>query len=61
MNWKRYLEYGHDEYAKNFDDLWESGPFDVQDHAEDPPERSWSSSPASAGARSSLGTRPSGG
>eukprot|EP00969_Alexandrium_andersonii_P333306 14730372-Alexandrium_andersonii.AAC.1 len=38
MNWKQYLGFGHDEYSKHFDYLWQSGPFDVQDHAEDPPK-----------------------
>eukprot|EP00969_Alexandrium_andersonii_P219633 9699832-Alexandrium_andersonii.AAC.1 len=37
MDWKQYSEYGHDEYSKNFDYLWQSGPFDTQDHVEDPP------------------------
>eukprot|EP00969_Alexandrium_andersonii_P255403 11289796-Alexandrium_andersonii.AAC.1 len=35
---KQYLEFGHDEYSKNFDPLWQSGAFDIQTNTEDPPE-----------------------
>eukprot|EP00969_Alexandrium_andersonii_P292900 12945070-Alexandrium_andersonii.AAC.1 len=39
MDWKQYLEFGHDEYSKNFDPLWQSGAFDIQSRPEDPPEQ----------------------
>eukprot|EP00969_Alexandrium_andersonii_P295192 13049239-Alexandrium_andersonii.AAC.1 len=38
MDWRMYLEYGHDEYSKNFDPLWQSGPLDIRGRPEDPPE-----------------------
>eukprot|EP00969_Alexandrium_andersonii_P054924 2420836-Alexandrium_andersonii.AAC.1 len=37
-NWKEYLELGHDMFSKDFDPLWQPGPFDLQTSPEAAPE-----------------------